>query len=97
MSDIATRLASVKERIRTFEQRHGREPGSVNLLAVSKTKPPEDVAEAFRAGQRAFGENHLQDALGKLDDLRLAALDLEWHFIGPLQSNKTRAVAQRFH
>ncbi len=96
MGTIASRLAAIIEQIRTFERRYGRPPGSVELLAVSKTKPACDVAEAFRAGQRAFGENHLQDALVKLDDPALAALDIEWHFIGPLQSNKTRAVAERF-
>ncbi len=96
MTDVASRLAAVNERIRALEARYGRAPGSVRLLAVSKTKPAEDVATAFAAGQKAFGENHLQDALGKLDHPLLAGLDLEWHFIGPLQSNKTRPVAERF-
>jgi len=96
MTDVASRLAAVNGRIREFEARYGRAPGSVRLLAVSKTKPAEDVAAAFAAGQRAFGENHLQDALGKLDHPALAGLALEWHFIGPLQSNKTRPVAERF-
>jgi len=97
MSDIQTRLRAVLQHIRELEIRHRRPAGSVSLLAVSKTKPAELVAEAHGAGQRAFGENHLQDAASKLDDPRLAALDLEWHFIGPVQSNKTRTVAQRFH
>ena len=96
MIDVASRLATVNERIRALEARYGRVPGSVRLLAVSKTKPAEDVAAAFAAGQTAFGENHLQDALAKLDHPALAGLDLEWHFIGPLQSNKTRPVAERF-
>jgi pyridoxal phosphate enzyme (YggS family) len=96
MSDIASRLTSVRQRISELEQRYARAPGSVQLLAVSKTKPAAQVAQAHRAGQRAFGENHLQDALDKLDDAQLAGLDLEWHFIGPLQSNKTRTVAERF-
>jgi hypothetical protein len=96
MNDLTSRLAGVRQRIGELERRHGRTPGSVQLLAVSKTKPAAQDVEAFRAGQRAFGENHLQDALSKLDDPALAALDLEWHFIGPLQSNKTRTVAERF-
>jgi pyridoxal phosphate enzyme (YggS family) len=97
MSDILSRLAGVRQRIGELERRYGRPAGSVRLLAVSKTKPAALVEEAYRAGQRAFGENHLQDALTKLDDPRLAGLDIEWHFIGPLQSNKTRTVAERFH
>jgi pyridoxal phosphate enzyme (YggS family) len=73
----------------------GREPASVQLLAVSKTRPAADLREAWQAGQRAFGENYLQEALDKmaeLDDLP----DLEWHFIGPIQSNKTRQIASSF-
>jgi len=96
MTDVASRLATVNGRIRALEALYGRAPGSVRLLAVSKTKPAEDVAAAHAAGQAAFGENHLQDALTKLDHPLLAALPLEWHFIGPLQSNKTRTVAERF-
>jgi pyridoxal phosphate enzyme (YggS family) len=64
------------------------------VLAVSKTKPPEAVRAAAETGQRDFGENHLQDALTKLDSL--GDLDLVWHFIGPVQSNKTRVIAARF-
>jgi PLP dependent protein len=96
MNDLASRLAGVRQHIAELERRHDRIPGSVQLLAVSKTKPAAQVVEAARAGQRAFGENQLQDALGKLDDPAVAALGLEWHFIGPLQSNKTRTVAERF-
>jgi len=91
---IADRLARVRERISALEARHGRPPGSVRLLAVTKTKPPEAVRAAYDAGQRAFGENQLQDALPKLE--ALAGLDVEWHFIGPVQSNKTRAIARHF-
>jgi pyridoxal phosphate enzyme (YggS family) len=65
------------------------------VLAVSKTMPPDAVLAALEIGQRDFGENHVQDALAKLDTL--AHLDLIWHFIGPIQSNKTRVVASRFH
>ena len=79
----------------------GRSADSVRLLAVSKTHPPALLAEAFRAGQAAFGENYVQEALEKMDALtRLVgeplARDVEWHLVGPLQSNKTRLVAERF-
>lgn len=77
-----------------MERRYDRPPGDVRVLAVSKTKPPEAVRAAAEAGQREFGENHVQDALVKLD--ALGSLDLIWHFIGPVQSNKTRVVAARF-
>lgn len=96
MTGITDRLGRVIAQIQELERRHARAPGSVQLLAVSKTKSPRDVREAFQAGQRAFGENQLQEALRKLDAAELAGLDLEWHFIGPLQSNKTRPVAERF-
>ena len=93
-SGVPARLEAVRARIRAAEQAAGREPGSVTLLAVSKTHPPEAIQAAHQAGQRAFGENYLQEALAK--QAALAALDLEWHFIGPLQSNKTKAVAGDF-
>lgn len=72
----------------------GRDPAMVRLLAVSKTWPADSVREAAAAGQRAFGENYVQEGAAKVDEL--AGLGLEWHFIGPLQSNKTRLVANRF-
>ncbi len=96
MTDIAQRLEILRTQIRDFEQRHGRKAGQTKLLAVSKTKPASMVLEAFAAGQSSFGENQLQDAMAKLDDQTLSPLDIDWHFIGPLQSNKTRAVAERF-
>jgi len=79
----------------------GRPPGSVRLLAASKTHPPARIAEAYAAGQRAFGENYVQEALEKMDALiqllgEEPARELEWHLIGPLQSNKTRDAAERF-
>lgn len=95
MISIAQSLEKIRNRVTVLERRYGRPPGGVRVLAVSKTKPPEAVLAAAQAGQRDFGENHLQDALTKLD--ALAHLDLIWHFIGPIQSNKTRAVASRFH
>lgn len=92
--EIAGRLAAVRRRLRAAERSAGRAPGSVTLLAVSKTHPPEAIRAAWQAGQRAFGENYLQEALAKQAELR--DLGLEWHFIAPLQSNKTKAVAADF-
>ncbi|WP_347902514.1 YggS family pyridoxal phosphate-dependent enzyme [Pseudomonas purpurea] len=94
MSTIADNIALVSARIRAAEQAAHRESDSVRLLAVSKTKPAAAVREAFAAGLRDFGENYLQEALGK--QLELADLPLSWHFIGPIQSNKTRAIAENF-
>lgn len=95
MSSIADNIGSVTRRIQKATLKAGRDPGSVRLLAVSKTRPPEDLRAAFEAGQKAFGENYLQEALdkiGALDDLD----GIEWHFIGPIQSNKTRQIAEAF-
>ena len=95
MSSIAKRLETVRQRIRSAEAAAGREPGSVTLLAVSKMQPLQALQEAIAAGQRQFGENYLQEAGDKQDALD-AEPDLCWHFIGPLQSNKTKPAAQRF-
>ncbi|SFC25581.1 hypothetical protein SAMN05216577_1043 [Pseudomonas citronellolis] len=95
MSTIAENIAKVRERIREAEQACGRASGSVALLAVSKTKPAADIREAHAAGLDDFGENYLQEALGK--QVELADLALTWHFIGPIQSNKTRPIAEHFH
>lgn len=95
MSSIAQSLEEIRNRVTVLERRYGRTPGAVRVLAVSKTKPPEAVRAAAEIGQREFGENHVQDALTKLD--ALADMDLVWHFIGPIQSNKTRVIAARFH
>jgi pyridoxal phosphate enzyme (YggS family) len=94
MSSIAQSLEKIRNRVTVLERRYDRPAGGVRVLAVSKTKPPEAVRAAAEVGQRDFGENHVQDALTKLD--ALADLDLVWHFIGPIQSNKTRIVAARF-
>ena len=94
MTTIAANLQAVVRRIERAAREAGRDPGSVRLIAVSKTWPAEHVAEAYACGQRAFGENHVQEAVEKIG--RLASLDIEWHFIGPVQSNKTRAIAERF-
>jgi pyridoxal phosphate enzyme (YggS family) len=93
-AEISGRLAAVRDRIAAAEHRFGRLPGSVELLAVSKTKPASVIREAYLLGQKAFGENYLQEALQKMAEL--AELELEWHFIGPVQSNKTRAIAEHF-
>lgn len=96
MSDLAARLDSVHLRIADAARAAGRDPASVALLAVSKTFPADAVRAAHAAGQRAFGENYVQESIDKIDTLAALRADLEWHFIGPLQSNKTRAVAERF-
>lgn len=85
---------AVRARIDAAARAAGRDPGSVRLLAVTKTHSAALVRAAAMLGQRAFGENYLQEALPKLD--ALAALGLQWHFIGALQANKTRAVAEHF-
>lgn len=94
MTTISTNLQAVRVRIAAAAQLAGRAVEDIRLLAVSKTFPPERVREAAQAGQIAFGENYLQESLGKI--AALADLGLEWHFIGPLQSNKTRPVAEHF-
>ena len=94
MHDLAERLARIQQTIRDFETRHGRVAGSVALLAVSKRQPVSAIEGAFAAGQRAFGENYLQEALAKI--AALAASPIEWHFIGPVQGNKTADVAANF-
>lgn len=95
MHPIQDRLADVLQRIRNAEQDFSRPPGSVRLLAVSKTRPTQDVREAIAAGQKHFGESRVQEALEKIREL--SDYNLEWHFIGRIQSNKTRAIAEHFH
>jgi pyridoxal phosphate enzyme (YggS family) len=85
----------VRSRIRSAAIAAGRDPDSVTLVAVTKAKTAESVRLAATAGVTDFGENYLQEALGKMD--QLAGLNLNWHFIGGIQSNKTRAIAERFH
>jgi pyridoxal phosphate enzyme (YggS family) len=94
MTSIAANLQAVRARIAAACVAAGREAESVQLLAVSKTWPASSVREAAATGQRAFGENYVQEACNKAAEL--ADRDLEWHFIGPLQSNKTRQVAENF-
>ena len=94
MSTIADNILQVSSRIHAAALAAKRDEHSVQLLAVSKTKPAEALREAYAAGLRDFGENYLQEALNK--QLELADLPLIWHFIGPIQSNKTRAIAEHF-
>lgn len=92
--DVAGRLARVRERIRAAELQYGREPGSVRLLAVSKMQPVEKIRAALQAGQRAFGESYPQEGRAKMT--ALGPRDIEWHFIGRIQGNKTRDIAASF-
>ncbi len=94
MSTIANNIAKVATRIREAAQAAARNPDEVHLLAVSKTQPAEAIRQACQAGLHDFGENYLQEALGKQADL--ADLPLTWHFIGPIQSNKTKSIAEHF-
>ncbi|WP_409524092.1 YggS family pyridoxal phosphate-dependent enzyme [Nitrincola sp. MINF-07-Sa-05] len=94
MSIIAEKVSEVRQEISRCEQLAVREPGSVTLLAVSKTRKSVELREAYDAGQRLFGENYLQEAQQKMQEL--SDLPLEWHFIGPIQSNKTRPIAEAF-
>jgi pyridoxal phosphate enzyme (YggS family) len=94
MDSIAANLQAVRARIARAAQDAQRAPGDIMLLAVSKTFPAGHIESAYAAGQKAFGENHVQEAVEKITVL--AALPLEWHFIGPIQGNKTRLIAQHF-
>ncbi len=91
---IPTHLQQVLQRIEAAASLHKRDPATIQLLAVSKTKPAEMVQAAYDAGQRHFGENYLQDALEKIEALPLEGI--VWHFIGAIQSNKTRTIAENF-
>jgi pyridoxal phosphate enzyme (YggS family) len=94
--DLAARLTRVGERIAAACAQAGRDPAGVRLLAVSKTQPAPAVRAAVACGQQAFGENYVQEALDKIAALADLRARLEWHLIGPLQSNKTRPVAEAF-
>ena len=95
---ISENLQVVQHRIATSAQAAGRDPSSIALLAVSKTFDAQAVLTAAQAGQRAFGENYVQEAIDKISATRELNpnLQLEWHFIGPIQSNKTRQIAEHF-
>jgi pyridoxal phosphate enzyme (YggS family) len=95
---LQANLRAVHERITKAARGAGRDPEEIQLLAVSKSFPAAAVIEAAHAGQRAFGENYVQEALQKITEVasEAAGIALEWHFIGPIQSNKTRAIAEHF-
>jgi pyridoxal phosphate enzyme (YggS family) len=95
---ITSNLQEVWHAVKAATEQAGRDPSSVSILAVSKTFGPEAVIEAAGGGQVAFGENYLQEALDKQQAIQTLRPDLalEWHFIGPIQSNKTRPIAEHF-
>ena len=94
MTTIPANLQAVLARISNAARKYGRNPADISLLAVSKTWPASAVREAASAGQQSFGENYVQEGVEKVAEL--AAQKLQWHFIGPLQSNKSRLVAENF-
>lgn len=96
MSQVTTKLMMVRQRLELAALAAKREPEDIQLLAVSKTFPAIAVEEAMHAGQTAFGENYVQEGVDKIQQLSKLRPWLEWHFIGPLQSNKTRDVAEHF-
>lgn len=94
--NILQNLQQVNQRIQQAVQAANRSENGVTLLAVSKTKPVEAILAAYQAGQRQFGENYVQEGVEKIQYFESKQLDIEWHFIGPLQSNKTKLVAEYF-
>jgi pyridoxal phosphate enzyme (YggS family) len=96
MPPITTNLHDVQERLNLAATAANRQPIDITLLAVSKTFPASAVREAYAAGQRHFGENYVQESVQKIEDLIDIRSELIWHFIGPLQSNKTQTVANHF-
>ncbi|MGL4473270.1 MAG: YggS family pyridoxal phosphate-dependent enzyme [Shewanella sp.] len=96
MTTIADRLAIAQQRIIEAAQLCGRNSCEISLLAVSKTKPIADIIAAYDVGQRQFGENYVQEGVDKVQALKSTYPDIKWHFIGPLQSNKSRLVATHF-
>ena len=97
MMTIQNNLLNIKEQIQNLAISAKREPNEISLLAVSKTKPVSDILEAYHAGQRFFGESYAQEAAEKITEIRSRGItDIEWHFIGPVQANKTRIIAEHF-
>ena len=92
--DIESRKEQLDQRVNSAARRVGREPSEIRLLAVSKTRPAETIRTLAGLGQQAFGENYLQEAVEKI--IQLSDLDLDWHFIGQMQRNKTAIVAKHF-
>ena len=95
-AQITAAIATVKARIKTACETHQQDPAQIELMAVSKTKPAEMVRAAHAAGLKNFGENYVQEGVEKILALADLGKDITWHFIGPLQSNKTKDVAQHF-
>ena len=96
MTTIADRISIAQSRINQAAQNCSRSSAEISLLAVSKTKPISDIIAAYQAGQRLFGENYVQEGETKITALQADYPDIEWHFIGPLQSNKSKIVAEHF-
>ncbi|MBL7002596.1 MAG: YggS family pyridoxal phosphate-dependent enzyme [Gammaproteobacteria bacterium] len=96
MQNIEQNLKKIRAEINEFEKQAKRVPDSVQLLAVSKKKSTDLIVDAYHAGQRLFGESYVQEALAKIEKLNQYS-DIEWHFIGPIQSNKTRDIANHFN
>jgi PLP dependent protein len=94
VTTIAENIGQLSQQIQQLERQYGRSAGSVKLLAVSKRHSVERIIAAHQAGIQDFGENYLQEALDKIQ--QLSSIDVNWHFIGPIQSNKTRAIAANF-
>ena len=94
IAELTHHFSQIESAIQHAEGVANREHGSVHLLAVSKTKPASDIAALFQLGQRRFGENYVQEAVDKIDSL--SDLDIEWHYIGQIQSNKTKTIATAF-
>lgn len=94
MTTVTSNLLAIRTLLAEYEKKYGREKNAVSLLAVSKGQPLEKIEAAYAAGQRLFGESYVQEALPKI--AALSALSIEWHFIGPIQSNKTRKIAEHF-
>jgi pyridoxal phosphate enzyme (YggS family) len=95
MTDIIANLTTIQHDIQRYAQQYQRCPGDIQLLAVSKTHPIEKILLAYEHGQRQFGENYLQHAIPKITALQHLT-DIEWHFIGKIQSNKTKLIAEYF-
>lgn len=93
--NIAENIIQIQQNIAEYARKYHRSPESIQLLAVSKTKAVEQITLAYKAGQKDFGESYLQEAIEKIEQLR--SLDIIWHFIGAIQSNKTRDIAQYFN
>ena len=96
MGRITNQLMAIQYRIDAAAEEYGRDPETIQLIAVSKTFPSAAIEETMHAGQRAFGENYVQEAVDKIKQLDKLRPWLEWHFIGPLQSNKTAEIAEHF-